>query len=443
MSTTTKKKSDNVGRRVLHTGLAVGVVALVSAGALRMSPSMFAVSYLQPAATSTPPSLQTESAVPGVVHLPTPVPLRAIYMSQCAVGSLGFRKELVDFIKSSGLNAVVIDVKDYSGGIGFPTDDPALAPYVSKSCGAKDMQEFVKELHADNIYVIARITVFQDPMYAKAHPELAVKTKEGGVWKNYGGLAFIDVGARPFWDYIVELGRVAYRDIGFDELNFDYIRFPSDGNLADASFTLDAGTTKAEALEEFFRYLSAELKPSGVVLSADLFGYTTVHSDDLGIGQVLERALPYFDYIDPMVYPSHYINGFDGIKNVNADPYDVVHYSLAQAVLRAAQATTTVEALAETPITRTVVVPATATEATTTKEVATGVYRKAVYPASIIRPWLQGFDYPVVYTPEMVQAQIQATYDVGLQSYLVWDAANKYTALRQVLKENATTTAAN
>jgi len=273
------------------------------------------------------------------------------------------------------------------------------------------------------------------------YPQFAVKTKDGGVWKNYGGLAFIDVGAKPFWNYIVQLGKVTYQEIGFDELNFDYIRFPSDGNLANADFTFDIGKSKAQALEEFYQYLSAQLKPTGAILSADLFGYVTVHSDDLGIGQVLERAMPYFDYIDPMVYPSHYINGFDGIKNVNADPYGVVKYSLEQAVKRAVQATTTVEALAETPIMKTVIVPATATAATTTTEVATGTYQKAVYPASIIRPWLQSFDYPVPYTPAMVQAQIQATTDVGLDSYLMWDAANKYTSLKRALKESAVTAA--
>ncbi len=428
------------GKHLLGTGLAVGAIALVSAGALHFSPERFALSY-----DGSPDVPTTTPTASGIAHLPTPTPLRAIYMSQCAVGTIPFRNELVDLIEHSDLNAVVIDIKDFSGGIAFPTNDLLLAPFVSKSCGASDMKEFVKELHKKGIYVIGRITVFQDPTYAKAYPQFAVKTKEGGVWKNYGGLAFIDVGAKPFWNYIVELGKVSYQDIGFDELNFDYIRFPSDGNLADADFTFDMGKTKGEALEEFFRYLNAELKPTGAVLSADLFGYTTVHTDDLGIGQVLERAMPYFDYIDPMVYPSHYLNGFDGIKNVNNDPYGVVHYSLAEAVRRAEAATTTVEALAEEPIMRDVVSPATAESATTTKEVPTGVFRKAVYSASIIRPWLQSFDYPVVYTPPMVEAQIRATYDVGLESYLVWDAANKYTALRQVLKSStaaATTSSA-
>jgi hypothetical protein len=247
-----------------------------------------------------------------------------------------------------------------------------------------------------------------------------VQKKEGGVWKNFGGLAFIDVGATPFWDYIVELGKVAYTDIGFDELNFDYIRFPSDGPMAEAVYTFEGTTTpKAVALENFFSYLSAQLRPTGVVLSADLFGYTMVHEDDLGIGQVLERALPYFDYIDPMVYPSHYINGFDGLKDVNSDPYRVVLVSLAGGVARTVATTTAVAAFGETEI------------ASTSPQ----LYEKPSYDKNKIRPWLQGFNYPVVYTPAMVEAQIKATTDAGLSSYLVWDAANKYTALRAVLAQ--------
>jgi hypothetical protein len=364
-------------------------------------------------------------AAPVVAHLETPNPLRAVYMTQCVAGTPSFRDSVVKFIEGSDLNAVVIDIKDYSGGISFPTDDPVLKPYVSDKCGAVDMQDFVARLHAAHIYVIGRITVFQDPTYAKAHPELAVKTKEGGVWKNYGGLAFIDVGAKPFWDYIVELSKVSYQDIGFDELNYDYVRFPSDGPLADADFTFDVGKSKSEALEEFFTYLHDQLKPTGStgspqagpVMSADLFGYVTVHTDDLGIGQILERALPYFDYIDPMVYPSHYNKGFAGLADVNSDPYKVVNVSLVAAVARAEATTTTVEALDETAI------------ASTSPQ----LYTKVAFPASAIRPWLQAFDYPVTYTPAMVTAQINATEDAGLSSYLFWDAGNKYRALRQVL----------
>jgi hypothetical protein len=277
------------------------------------------------------------------------------------------------------------------------------------------MREFVAGLHDRSIYVIGRITVFQDPYYTKKHPELAVKklSDKDAVWKDRKGLSFIDVGAKPYWDYIVALSKESY-GMGFDELNFDYIRFPSDGDMKDIYFSFGPGKLKAEALEEFFVYLNKELKPTGAVLSADLFGMTATNNDDLNIGQVLERAMPHFDYVSPMVYPSHYPTGFNGWKDVNAHPYDIVHFSLARAAERAEATTTTVNFLGATVL----------SSSTTTKSV---IYAKESFPRGKIRPWLQDFSYPVTYTPEMVKTQIQATYDVGLTSWMLWDPGNKYT----------------
>lgn len=397
-----------------------------------------------PAHTMTGGVAGTTVPVPAdaVTHIPTPKEVHGMYMSECAAGTPSFRALFMQMLDTSALNTIVIDIKDFSGGIAFPTSDPMLAPFISTKCGAKDMREFIAKLHEKHVYVIGRITVFQDPLYAKAHPELAVKTKAGGVWKNFGGLAFIDVGAQPFWDYIVELAKVSYTEEGFDELNFDYIRFPSDGPMAMADYTFDRGKTKSDALEEFFKHLHDALVPIGVPISADLFGYVTVHTDDLGIGQELERALPYFDFIDPMVYPSHYNSGFLGIANVNSAPYKIVHVSLATAAARAAAATTSVYAFGETPVMKTVVAKAHGAVATTTKEAESGLYEKLVFPAEKIRPWLQSFDYPVPYTPAMVAAQIQATTDAGIHSWLMWDAGNKYTSLRKMLEHTTAAAAA-
>lgn len=281
------------------------------------------------------------------------------------------------------------------------------------------MKEFIAELHRKHIYVIGRITTFQNPYYTKLHPEQAVQKREGGgVWKDYKGLAFVDVGAKEYWDQVVELGKISYA-LGFDELNFDYVRFPSDGPMSQAYYSYDLGKPKAEVLEEFFKYLSEQFRPTGAVLSADLFGMSATNEDDLGIGQVLERALPYFDYIDPMVYPSHYPSGFNGYKKVDEHAYDIVHFAMVAAARRAIAGTTTVPALGEQPI-----------ASTSPQE-----YTKPVFAASKIRPWLQSFDYPVHYTPEMAADQIRATNDAGLKSYLFWDAGNKYTSLRQVLAQ--------
>jgi len=337
-------------------------------------------------------------------------------------GTPSFRDKLISFIDDTDLNTVVIDIRDFTGKISFPTDNPALKDAVSDACGARDMKEFLHTLHEKDIYVIGRITTFQNPYWTSKHPEHAVQKKSGGVWKDFKGLAFVDVSATPYWDNVVELAKESYA-IGFDEINFDYIRYPSDGPMSEADFTWSQGQTKPEALEAFYKYLTEALRdplvyPEQVpVLSADLFGMTTTNEDDLNIGQVLERALPYFDYIYPMVYPSHYPSGYNGYKNVNEHSYEIVKLAMDTAVARALATSTKIGSLAYTPI------------ASTSPQ----MYKKPIYSKEKIRPWLQSFDYPVAYTPDMVAEQIKATSDSGLSSWLFWDAANKYTSLRKVL----------
>jgi hypothetical protein len=320
-------------------------------------------------------------------HIKTPEAVKGIYMTACVAGTPSWRESLKKFISTTELNSVVIDIKDYSGTISFV--DPSLQANDVTGCRVRDMREFIEELHKENIYVIGRLTVFQDPYYTKLHPELAVKSQStGGVWKDHKGLAFIDVGAKPYWEYVVKLSKASY-DLGFDEINFDYIRYPSDGNMKDTSYTWTiASSTKPQMLKSFFSYLHNELKDTGVKTSADLFGMTTTATDDLGIGQVLGDALLYFDFIDPMVYPSHYPATWNGFKKPAEHPYEVIKLAMEGGVAKARAASTT--------------------------------------PAKL-RPWIQDFDLGATYNAAEVRAQIQATYDVGLTSWLSWDASNKYT----------------
>ncbi len=346
-----------------------------------------------------------------VTHVATPQPLKGVYMSACYASAPTLRAKMIKMIDDTELNAVIIDVKDFSGTIAYEPTDPKLLETQGTGCRVKDMQEFVASLHEKGIYVIARVTVFQDPYYTKAHPELAVKrASDGGVWKDRKGLAFIDVSAKPYWEYIAALAHDAH-SIGFDEVNFDYIRFPSDGNMKDIAFPWTKNTPKAVALENFYSYLSQTLKPSGMVMSADLFGMTTTNTDDLNIGQVLERAMPYFDYIMPMVYPSHYPPYFNGWENPNAHVYSLIKFVMTRGADRAAADTTTVEHFGGVRM------------GTTTP----AVYTKDVYSRDKMRPWLQDFDYGGNYGPVEVRAQIKATYDSGLSSWILWDPSNKYT----------------
>ncbi|MEK7185179.1 MAG: putative glycoside hydrolase [Patescibacteria group bacterium] len=383
-----------------------------------------------------------------VTHIATPEPLKAIYMTQCVVGTKDFREELVKIADTTEINSILIDIKDFSGKIAFrPVENRGgtsgangassvsgqhftdlMEAYKTADCGASDMIKFIARLHEKGIYVIGRITVFQDPFMTKKYPERAVKSAAtGGVWKDFKGLSFVDVGAKDHWDYIIELSKQSYA-IGFDELNFDYIRYPSDGNMKDTKFMLPAGEAKSEMLAEFFAYLHSALKPTGAVLSADLFGMTTTSRDDLNIGQVLEKALPHFDYIAPMVYPSHYPKNFNGYANPNDNVYGVIHFAMKGAVDRVKTFYNLVP-----PPAPVVTASAASTSPSSTPETPAAPAWKAPSPETVakhvqkLRPWLQDFDYGGNYDIAEVKAQIKATYDAGLTSWMLWSPSNKYT----------------
>jgi hypothetical protein len=361
---------------------------------------------------------------PKNTHLPTPEPLKAIYMSACVVGTPSFRDTLVKIADETEVNAIVIDVKDFSGALSYKPENPDLmhAWEVSK-CGTSEMKEILKTLREKNIYTIARVTVFQDPHYTSLHPELAVRKKsDGGVWKDKKGLAFLDVGGKATWDYVISIAKDA-SSIGFDEINFDYIRYPSDGDMKDTNFTLSSGS-KADQLEKFFEYLNNEMKKEGIVTSADLFGMTTTNTDDLNIGQVLEKTLPYFDYVVPMVYPSHYPNGFNGWSNPNNHVYDLIHFVMDSGGDRAEATSTIIQTIGSEDIFK---YATTTTSTSTPVRVSTGLFTKESYPRTKLRTWIQDFDYGGTYDIAEVKAQFQASYDVGVTSWMIWSPSNKYT----------------
>ena len=336
-----------------------------------------------------------------VTHIKTPDPVRGIYMTACVAATPSFREKLLKIAKTTEINTIEIDVKDYTGTISFNSDNELFKNNIGTGCKVKDLKEFIGELHDNGVYVIARISSFQDQYLVSKRPDLAVKRKsDGGVWKDYKGVSWLDSGSKEVWDYLIALAKESH-DIGFDELNFDYIRFPSDGNMKDIYFPISNGKLKADVMKSFFVYLNQNLKDTGAPISADFFGMTMTNKDDLNIGQLLENALPYFDYIDPMVYPSHYPVGFNGYKDVNAHPYDIVKFSMDKGVERA--------------------------------KIASSSPLK-------LRPWLQDNDYPVPYTTAMIKAQMKATYDAGLDSWMLWDAANTYTLEALLPKDYSTTT---
>jgi hypothetical protein len=322
----------------------------------------------------------------------SPEIVKAIYMTSWTASKKDFIDRAIKLAKNTEINGLVIDIKDWSGYIAYDTAISEAEKYKAKSIRIKNIDSFIQKLKKQEIYLIARITVFQDPVLAQARPDLAIKSLSdpSSLWLDNTGLAWIDPAAKESWDYNIAIAEEAL-ELGFDEINFDYIRFPSDGNLRNMNFPFwDKNVPKHLVIKEFFEYLRQELPQAK--LSADLFGLSTVNSDDLGIGQVIEDAFEYFDYVCPMVYPSHYAVGFLGYQNPAQYPYQIVKYSMESALKRLS-----------------------ASDNQSNPK---------------LRPWLQDFSLGAVYDVEMVEDQIRAVYDAledDFNGFMLWNSSNIYT----------------
>jgi len=320
-----------------------------------------------------------------------PEKINAIYATFWSASSAAKTDYLISLIKETQANALVVDIKDFSGSIAYKTGDPEIEKYKTESPVIKDVRALVDKLHSENIYAIARIVVFQDPALASVRPDLAVKdVRTGKVWLDSKKLAWMDPSSEEVWKYNESLAKNAFA-MGFDEVNFDYIRFPSDGSLDDMSFPFHPeNKTKRETIRDFFIHLRGALE--GETISADLFGLVTSASDDMGIGQYLEDAYGNFDFICPMVYPSHFASGFIGYKNPAEHPYEVVKYSGEQAKRRLAA-----------------LIPEGESEKT------------------LLRPWLQDFNLGATYGENEVRLQIKAVSETSDAGWMLWDPKNNYT----------------
>ncbi|HPV70412.1 MAG TPA: putative glycoside hydrolase [Candidatus Magasanikbacteria bacterium] len=308
--------------------------------------------------------------------------VKAIYLTAYSAGNSKKIDSIIDLIEKTELNAVVIDIKDYSGLVLYDTQVELAKKLGLKDIRIKNLPDLIQKLHEKNIYVIARQTVFQDPVLAEKRPEWALKNKTGQIWRDRMNLAWVDMSNKYVWAYNLQIAQEA-TDLGFDEINFDYIRFPSDGNIKNIVY--NTPKSKFEVMADFFKFLNQEMTDAPVWLSVDLFGLTMEHTDDLGIGQRIVDAVDQVDYICPMMYPSHYFPGHLNFNNPADHPQEIIAHGLE-------------------------------------KGLPWFENKRAK-----LRPWLQAFNMGAVYDAEKIRLQIDEVEKKSSDGWMLWNASNNYT----------------
>ncbi len=320
-----------------------------------------------------------------LVETSPPPQIKGIHVSIWVAADRNFFKNMVDLVQRTELNGMEIDVKDESGRVGYPSEVP-LAMEVGSPLnqGGMDINRVMDKCWYNDIYAIARIVCFKDPIVASKRPDLAVRSSGGGLWGNG---QWLDPYSRENWDYILELAQEAARK-GFKEIQLDYVRFPSDGNTTTCVYPAKAADDDREMFQvitDFLAFMRDGLKPQGAVLSADVFGLTASGQGSMGIGQDIASMATQLDYVCPMVYPSHYNPGEYDIGDPEANPHDTVYRSLVDFQEKL--------------------------EGTTCK----------------LRPWLQDFSLRLNYGVTEVQSQIRACYELGINEWLLWDPKCTFT----------------
>ncbi len=288
-------------------------------------------------------------------------------------------ENFINMVDDTQMNAIQLDLKDESGYMGHEST-VELAQEIGASKNFLPAEEMVADLQERGIYSIARIVVFRDPVLAEERPEYMVKRKDG---EPLGGGNWVDPTNKEVWEYNLELAREAY-EMGFDEVQYDYIRFPEGHAAWEAEYKKDVGEKRYEFMNDFLKYVRKEIGWDKR-LSAAVFGFISVAQDDLKIGQRPEQMGPYLDYMSPMVYPSHYSPGNYGLDNPNAHPYEVVDESMAE------------------------------------------FHELLEKSGCKLRPWLQAFTLgSPSYGREEIRAQIEATEKNGIDTWLLWNPRTVY-----------------
>lgn len=325
-----------------------------------------------------------------------PLKVKGIYVTGQMAGSTNNMANLIELVESTELNTMVIDIKNDSGEITYKMDNE-----VAKEIGAtvnyiSNIKDLVARLKEKGIYLIARVVAFKDPILAENKPELSIKNADGTIFRDRSNLAWVNPYKKEVWEYLVSVSKQA-AEIGFDEIQFDYIRFSTDSGMKQVSFGEEAkDKSKIEAITEFTKYAYEQLNPLGVYVSADVYGTIINSNVDANIvGQSYVEMAKYLDYICPMIYPSHYANGSYGINYPDLEPYYLIKKVLEDSKI----------------------------------VLDTGEEKEHL---AIVRPWLQDFtatwvEHHQKYDAEEIKEQIQGVYDAGYEEWILWNGSNRYT----------------
>lgn len=355
-------------------GAAIGTALLAATAAVVLGATFFTRGGGTTATQGAPAKPATQSRVPREI--------RGVHVT---MGLASIEGKLGQYLalRAYGLNTIELDVKDENGSVGFVSPVlPKLARDVGSPSTAYDAAAVVRAAHAAHIYLIGRVVTFADPTLAAARPDQALQWPDGSVWHDPAGLAWLNPYDKRNWRYVVDVGAAAAK-AGFDEIQFDYMRFPSDGQIESIVYPKRVRESKDQTIARFLRYASGRLHPLGVRVSADLFGLAATR--DLGVGQSPKLVGRYLDAIYPMVYPSHFVPGEYHLVEPEAFPGRTVANALED-------------------------------------------YRSDLRKEHVsIVPWLQDFSLRRPYGLAQVEDQVEAARQTHADGFLLWNPLGVYT----------------
>ena len=361
------------------------------------------------------------------------VRVKGIYVTGAMAGTSNM-DNLIALVDRTELNTMVIDVKNDEGRVVYDMDSALVREIGAVKEYVSDMPGLIRKCKEHGIYLIARIVAFKDPFLAENRQDLALTDKNGNIFRDKSGLAWVNPYKREVWDYLLEIARQA-ASVGFDEIQFDYIRFSTDAGMSKVDFGEDAlEQDKEDVITEFTIYAAQELHDMGVPLSADVYGVIIDSKLDASIvGQNYYEMAKHLDYISPMVYPSHYGPGNLGLAVPDAQPYETIFRSMKTSRKVLAGMGREAEDMQGSGND--------VSGNSISENSASGNSMDAADPKDLVpnqeiradvRPWLQDFTATWVkghirYGPEEIRAQIQAVYDAGYEEWILWNASNRYT----------------